>query len=353
MADEIKVGAVAPLSGAQALLGISLQNGMKMYFNEVNAKGGVNGHTFSLVQGDDKGDPREGTLVGQKFCDDDQILALLGHLNSGVQLAALPIYQGCGMPEVVLGSNPTITEQGAENIVRPTANDFEQAGLAATYALQTQKATTAAVVNDKQAFGQGVAKLFEAKYKAGGGTVVGSSAVNPTDIDFTAVITQIKAKNPGVVYFGAVMPQLALFAKQMKEQGLDAKLLVPDGAYTPDFIKQAGAAAAENTLITFPLPPADSNIKLVQFGEDYKRMFNEAPGPYSAYGYIAAQVVVKAIAQTGAKPSRETILPKLKEVKIDTILGSIQFKPNGDMTTAPMHLYKVEGDAFKLVSSNQ
>ena len=352
VADEVKVGAVAPLSGAQAIFGESLQNGMKLYFSEVNAKAGANGHTYVLVQGDDKGDPREGTLVGQKFCDNEQIVAVLGHLNSGVQLAALPVYEGCQMPEVVLGSNPSITKQGATNFVRPTANDFEQAGVAAKYALQTQGFKRAAVVNDKQAFGQGVSKIFSEKFKGSGGEVVATASVNPTDIDFSAVIAQIKAQKPEVVYFGAVMPQLALFAKQMKEQGLKAQLIVPDGAYTSDFIKQAGEAA-QDTLVTFPIPPADANPQLVEFGNSYKKMFGEEPGPYSAYGYIAAQIIVKAISDSGVKPTRENVLPKLKGVKLDTILGSVAFEEDGELTTAPMYLYKVEGSEFKMIADNK
>lgn len=351
-ADEVKIGAVAPLSGAQALFGETLQNGMKMYFSEINAKGGVNGHTLTLVQGDDKADPREGTLVAQKFCDDEKVVGVLGHLNSGVQLAALPVYMDCAMPEVVLGSNPTITEQGAENIVRPTANDFQQGGLAATYALNTLKLKSAAVVDDKQAFGQGVTKIFRDGITKGGGQVVGNASVNPTDIDFTAVITQLKAKKPDVIYFGAVMPQLALFAKQMKEQGLTAQLIVPDGAFTPDFIKQAGEGAAQKTLISFPIPPADASPELVAFGKNYQKVYGAEPGPYSAYGYIAAQIIAKAVEQS-ATPDRKSILAKLKGTKLDTLLGHIEFDKQGDMTIAPMYLYQVQGTEFKMIANNQ
>ncbi len=351
-ADEVRIGAVAPLSGAQALFGETLQNGMKMYFAEVNAKGGVNGHTLTLVQGDDKADPREGTLVAQKFCDDEKLVAVLGHLNSGVQLAALPVYTDCAMPEVVLGSNPAITEQGAENIVRPTANDFQQGGLAASYALKTLNLKHAVVVDDKQAFGQGVTRIFRESFSQGGGQVVGNASVNPTDIDFTAVITQLKAKKPDVVYFGAVMPQLALFAKQMKEQGLAAQLIIPDGAFTPDYIKQAGEAAVQNTLISFPIPPADASPELVAFGKNYQAMFGAEPGPYSAYGYIAAQIIAKAVEQA-QQPDRKHILPKLKDTKLDTLLGHIEFNKTGDMTIAPMYLYEVQGSEFKMKASNQ
>ncbi|ODN71237.1 branched-chain amino acid ABC transporter substrate-binding protein [Methylobrevis pamukkalensis] len=352
MAEEVTIGAEAPLSGPQALFGVTWHNGIKMYFDEVNAKGGVNGKTFVLEQLDDKADPREGTLVAQKLCDDDNVKAAIGPFNSGVAQASLSIYGECGMPQLVFGSNPALTTQGFTHLFRPVANDFAQGGLPAKYAFETLKATKAAVIHDKQVFGQGVATIFTRDFEGFGGTVVSSSAVNPTDVDFTALITQLKSQSPEVIYLGAVMPQLALFAKQMKEQGLEAKLIVPDGGYTPDLAAQAGKDAAQGVVVSFQVPPMDASEPLKAFAAAYKAKFGEDVGPYSVYGYVIGQIAVEAVAKA-ASTEREDIIEALRTIKIDTAVGPIEFTETGDLKVAPVFLYAVDGDGFKLVASSE
>jgi branched-chain amino acid transport system substrate-binding protein len=350
-AAEIGIGAGAPITGPQAYFGTTLQNGMKMYLDEVNAAGGINGNTFVFRGEDDKADPREGTLVAQKFCDDDSIVAVMAHFNSGVTLPTLPVYSDCNLPQVVIASNPTIAQQGFKHLVRPIANDFAQAGFPAKYARETLKAEKAAVVHDKQAFGQGVAEIFSNDFTKLGGKVTSTSSVNPTDVDFTALITQLKGQEPDVVYLGAVMPQLALFAKQMKEQGLNARLIVPDGGYTPDLISQAGKDAAQGVLVSFQVPPMDSSDALKEFSKAYKEKFGQDVGAYSIYGYVAAQVIAEAI-KKAKEPTREGILEVLHEVKFDSPLGPIEFRPEGELTSAPIFLYEVKGDDFVLAGKS-
>jgi branched-chain amino acid transport system substrate-binding protein len=351
-AEEVAMGAEAPLSGPQALFGVTWHNGIKMYFDEVNAKGGVGGKTFKLVQLDDKADPREGTLVAQKFCDDASIKTIIGPFNSGVAQASLSIFGECGMPQLLFGSNPTLTTQGFTNLFRPIANDFAQGGLPATYAHDTLKATKAAIVHDKQVFGQGVATIFADNFKKLGGTITSTSPVNPTDVDFTALITQLKSQQPDVIYLGAVMPQLALFAKQMKEQGLKAKLIVPDGGYTPDLIAQAGKDAAQVVLVSFQVPPMDANEQLKSFAGAYKAKFKEDVGPYSVYGYVIAQIAVEGV-RHAASTSRADIIKALRTVKLDTAIGPIEFTDVGELKVAPVFLYAVDGDGFKLVATSK
>lgn len=350
-ADELSIGAAGPLSGPQAVFGTTWHNGIKIYFDEVNAAGGIDGDTLTLVQLDDKADPREGTLVAQRFCDDDAILAVIGHFNSGVVQATLPIYNECGMPDVIFGSNPTLTQQGFDNVFRPVANDFAQAGLPATYALGQLKAKKAAVVHDKQVFGQGVADIFTKNFEKGGGKVTSVSGINPTDVDFTPLITQLKSEQPDVVYLGAVMPQLALFAKQMHEQGLEARLFVPDGGYTKDFIDQAGAEAAEGTIVSFQVPPMDATPQLQAFADTYKAKYGEEVGPYSIFGYVLGQIVVDAIKHADSV-DRAGILEALRSVKLETAVGPIEFDEVGELKVAPVFLYELAGEDFKLAASS-
>jgi len=351
-AEQVLVGAEAPLSGPQAMFGVTLHNGIKMYFDQVNAEGGVNSKTFELVPLDDKADPREGTLVAQKFCDDPAIKMVIGPFNSGVAQASLSLFADCGMPQLELGTNPTLTEQGFTNVFRPVANDFAQGGLPATYAHDALKASKAAIVHDKQVFGQGVAAIFAENFEKLGGTITSTSPVNPTDVDFTALITQLRAQQPDVIYLGAVMPQLALFAKQMKEQGLKATLMVPDGGYTPDLIAQAGKDAAQSVLVSFQVPPMDSSEQLRSFATAYKAKFKEDVGPYSVYGYVAGQIAVEGV-RRAASTTRGDIVNALRAVKINTAVGPIEFTNVGELKVAPVFLYAVKGDGFRLVASSK
>lgn len=346
-AAELSVASAGPLSGPQAVFGVSWQNGMKLYFDEVNKAGGANGNTFKLIQLDDKADPREGTLVAQKACENDKVLALLGHLNSGVTLATMPIYSDCSMPMLEFGSNPRITQQGYKNVFQVVANDFSQGKLPAQYIHDTLKLSSAAIVNDKQAFGQGVSEIFAKSFAELGGKVLSTSFVNPTDVDFTALITQLKAQKPDVIYLGAVMPQLALFTKQMKEQGLAAKLFMPDGGYTEDYITQAGADAAEGQFVTFQAPPYESSPELTAFAKNYKAAYQEEAGPYSSYGYVMAQIVVDAVKSKPA--TRAGLTDAFRSLELKTMLGTIGFLPTGENKTAPLFLYQVQKGKFVLV----
>jgi branched-chain amino acid transport system substrate-binding protein len=348
-ADEITIASAGPLSGPQAFFGVTWQNGMRLYLDEVNKAGGVAGHTFKFLAVDDQADPRQGTLIAQKLCDDDAVKLVLGHFNSGVILPTLTIYAQCGMPDIIFGSNPSLTQQGVTNIVRPVPNDFIQGALPAMYARQEMKFDRAAVVNDKQTFGEGVSRIFGERFKQAGGTITSVSQVNPSDVDFTALITQLKLQNPQVVYLGAVMPQLALFAKQMHDLGLNAKLFVPDGGYTPDLPKQAGDAAADAIYVTFQVPPYDSSPELVDFTKRYTAQFKSEPGAYSVYGYILAQLAVQAIKSTPT-PNRAALIQALHSAKLDTILGPISFDKNGDLAEGGrVFLYHINNGKFDMV----
>lgn len=348
LAEEITVGMTAPLSGPQAYFGTTWHNGFKLYVDGLNEAGGVNGVTVRYDQQDDKADPREGTLMAQRFCDDESVLIGEVNFNSGVAQSTLPIYEDCGLPTMTFASNPTLTQQGYEYMVRPVANDLINALLPAEYAAGELGLKTAVVVNDKQVFGQGVSEIFAQNFTERGGEVLATLAITATDVDFSAVLAQIKTLNPDAVYLGAVMPQLSLFAKQMHEQGIEARLFVPDGGYTPDFITQAGEPNAQGVIMSIQVPPMDASPAIAGFAEAYKARFGEEPGPYSVYGYVQGQILEEVL-KTTAGLTREDVNAALHAVKVDTIVGALEFDETGELKVAPSFLYEVEGSDFKLI----
>ncbi|MBL8699569.1 MAG: branched-chain amino acid ABC transporter substrate-binding protein [Alphaproteobacteria bacterium] len=346
--QDLVIGAAAPLSGPQAVFGASWHNGIKIYFDEVNAAGGVKGRKVVLSQGDDKADPREGTLVAQRFCDNKAVVAVIGHFNSGVTIPSMDVYSDCGMPQVTLSSNPRITTLNFKQIFRPIANDLRQGGLPAEYAAKTLNAKAAAIVHDKQAFGQGVSEVFSAEFTKHGGKITSVSGVDPKDVDFTPLVTKLKTENVDVVYFGGVMPQIALMLKQMREQKLTAAFFTADGGYDTSFIDQAGEANAQGALVSFQSPPYDSSPALKSFADKYQKAFGQAPGPYSAYGYMMGAIVVEAMKAASAL-ERKPIIDALRGTKMNTMLGPVEFDDKGEIKTAPIFLYRVKGKDFELV----
>jgi branched-chain amino acid transport system substrate-binding protein len=349
----IRIGTAAPLSGAQAFFGEGWHKGIKMYFDEANAAGGISGRKIELVQQDDKADPREGTLVAQKFCDDRAMVAVIAHFNSGVTLPSLDVYSGCGMPQVTISSNPKVTQLGFKHVFRVSATDDVYGTLPAKVGVQKLGLKSAIVVHDKQAFGQGIAEIFGKAFQDAGGKVLTTQSVDPKDVDFGPIVARIKRDNPDAVYFGGVMPQLALLAKQMREQGVSARYFVPDGAYTPDFVSQGGSAT-EGTYVSFDAPPYDSTESLKKFAANFKAKFGSEAGPYSAYGYQQAWVMAEALKRSAAANAltRGGVMEALRKTDLkDGVLGDLKFDSKGDIQDAGIFIYLVKGGKFEIFHS--
>jgi branched-chain amino acid transport system substrate-binding protein len=345
---DVKIGTAGPLSNAEALFGKTWQDGMQLAIDEVNAAGGINGEKVQLVRQDDQGDPKQGTLIAQKFCDDTAIVAVIANFNSGVTIPSSDTYNRCGMPQVTNSSNPKVTAAGYKNLFRPIANDFMQGGAPATFALKTLGLKSAAVVHDKQAFGQGVADVFRADFEKGGGKITSYSGVGATDVDFSALITKIKAENPDVVYYGGTMPGVGLFLKQLRSLGVKASFFAADSAFLPELVTTAGPANAEGAYVTFQAPPYDANPKLAKFAADYKKTFKDEPGPYSAYGYNEASIILAAMKQAGAQVSRAAVVKGLQGTNYDGLMGPVGFDEKGELKQPSLYLYKVSGGKFVL-----
>lgn len=156
--------------------------------------------------------------------------------------------------------------------------------------------------------------------------------------------------NPDVIYLGAVMPQLSLFARQMKDQGVEATLMVPDGGYTPEFIKQAGAENVEGVTVAVQVPPMDATDKIKEFAKLYEEAYGEKPGPYSIYGYVQGQILEQVL-KTAKGLSREEINEALQNAVTETVMGKLEFDENGDLKVAPSYLYKIENGDFVLADT--
>jgi branched-chain amino acid transport system substrate-binding protein len=345
----VKVGHAAPLTGPQAHLGKDNENGVRLAIDELNARGfevGGKKVTFQLMSEDDQADPRIATTVAKKFVDDG-VHVVIGHLNSGTTIPASRIYNDAGIVEVSpSATNPKYTQQGYKGAFRVMANDVQQGLALGEFAVKDMAAKKIAIIDDRTAYGQGLADEFEKAVKANGGTVIVREFTNDKASDFTAILTKIKGAAPDLVFFGGMDGQGAPMARQMKTLGLTAKFLGGDGIHTAEFMKLAGPAA-EGVTASLPGVPLES----MPHGSEFKQKFEAKYGViqlYAPYCYDAMMVIAEAMKRAGSiEPARYQ--PEMAKTNHDGVTARIGFDAKGDLTGGAITVYRVEGGEWKVL----
>jgi len=356
----IQIAWIGPLTGDVAQLGQGYLNGAKMAFDEWNAKGGVlGGRKFVVVPEDDACDPKQASTVAQKVADDSKNVVLIGHMCSGTTLAGAPIHNKVNLPMVTLSSNPKITQQGWKNVFRPIANDNIQGKAGVAFAMKKFSAKKFALLNDKQAFGQGVTDVAKATIEKAGGSVTSYGGVEPKDVDYSAVLTKIiKTETPdAIVYCTNFNTSAGLLVKQVRQLGYKKPVIGCDGYYDPGMPKAAGAAGdrksdAEAVYITFQTPPytgPESPEKVKQFAEKFKAKYKTDPAGYDIYGYDFANIIANAIQKAGSADRDKIIDTMHKSAVPGLLIPEYKFDENGDVINGPLYIYTVDKGAFKLI----
>jgi len=340
----IKLGHAAPLTGPQAHLGKDNENGAVLAIEEVNAAGLKIGNQtlkFELLGEDDQADPKQGTLVAQKFVD-AKVNAVIGHLNSGTTIPASKLYFDAGIPQISpSATNPEYTRQGFATAFRVMANDEQQGKVLGEYAVHALKAKTVAIIDDKTAYGEGVATEFKKAAVAAGAKVVAEEHTDDKAVDFKAILTKIKGKKPDLVFYGGMDAQAGPLAQQMKQLGIKAKYLMADGGCTTEFHKLAGDAA-EGAYCSLPGVPLAKMPGGPAFVEKFKTRFNTDIQLYAPYVYDAVMVVVEAIKRAGsAEPAK--ILAELPKTDHAGVTARIVFDDKGDIKNGAITLYQAVG----------
>ena len=347
--EVVKIGHVGPISGASAHLGKDNENGAKMAVDELNAKGFmINGKkvTFQLQLEDDGADPKQGTAVAQKLVD-AKVQGVIGHLNSGTTVPASKIYHDAGIPQISpSATTPQYTKQGFKTAFRVVANDNKLGGTLGKYAVDNLKARNIAVIDDRSAYGQGVADEFVkgAKAKNAGVKIVGKEFTNPNATDFTAILTSIKAKKPDLIFFGGMDAVGGPMLKQMKALGISAKYMGGDGICTEALGRLAGDGLGDGLVTCAEAGgvKGDQEKVMADFGQRFKKKFGVDVQLYSPYVYDA--VMVMATAMQNAKSSDPAkYLPELKKIKYQGVTGLIQFDDKGDIKDGALTLFTYKG----------
>lgn len=337
----IKIGSAAPLTGSQALLGKDNENGVKMAIEEINAAGLIIGKTkakVELLSEDDQADPRAATIVAQKFVD-QQVNGVIGHLNSGATIPASKIYSDAGIVQISPSATAiAYTAQGYKTSFRVMTNDSQQGLALANYAVKTLKAKTIAIIDDRTAYGQGLADEFEKDAKAAGATIVAREYTNDKAVDFTAIITSIKGKKPDVLFFAGMAPQAGPMARQIAGLQLKAQFLTGDGSKSPEFIKLAGGAA-EGVIASSPGIEIERTPAGKAFAAKFEKKFGKIQN-YAPYAYEATLTMLEAMKAAGsADPVKYQ--PFLAKISRNGVVGAIAFDAKGDIKNGAVTLYQV------------
>ncbi len=353
--EVVKIGHVAPLTGQIAHLGKDNENGARMAVDEINAAGGlkVGDKTIKLelVGEDDKADPKEGTLAAQKIVDSGAV-AVVGHLNSGTSIPASKIYSDANMTQISpSATNPKLTEQGFKTTFRVVANDNQQGGVLGNYIAGEMKAKTLAIIDDRTAYGQGLADVVEKTAKEKGVKVVGREFTNEKATDFNAILTKIRAQKPDVVMFGGMDSVAGPMAKQMKQLGIKAPLVGGDGACSPEFIKLAGDAA-DKLVCSMAGEAVEKLAKGEEFKQKYKAKFNQEVQVYSPYSYDAVFVIADAIKRAG-KADRASITAAMPATNYQGLTGTIAFDEKGDIKNGAISMFKVKDGKLDYISTSR
>ncbi len=344
----VKIGHVGPISGAIAHLGKDNENGARLAVEELNAAGvTINGQkvTLELVAEDDAADPKQGTAVAQKLVD-AKVAGVVGHLNSGTTIPASKIYSDAGIPQISpSATNPKYTRQGFKTAFRVVADDVHLGSTLGQYAVKTLSAKTIAVIDDRTAYGQGVAEEFTKAAEAAGAKIVDKQFTNDKATDFNAILTAIKAKKPDVIFFGGMDAVGGPMLKQMKSLGIKAKFMGGDGICTTDLIKFAGDAIGEEQVFCAEAGGVEGEGKagMDDFRAKFKTKFNADVQLYSPYVYDAVKVMVAAMVKANSSDPAKYLSELAATADYKGVTGPITFDEKGDIKNGALTLLTYKG----------
>ncbi len=343
----IKIATQSPLSGEQAALGEHVKLGAQLAVEEAVKIFKALGLDLVFVPYDDQAKPEVGVANARNIVADPDILLVVGHFNSGVALPSSEIYKDTMLAMISPANTATeITDRGYPNVNRVCGRDDIQGPAGARFAAQDLKLKSVYIVHDKTLYGQGVADTFRNEATKLGLKILGYDGTEER-ANFAPMIIPMKAKNPDLVYFGGIYHQGGLLLKQMREKGVKAVYMGPDGLDSSEMVKIAGQQVI-GTYYTTVAGPMDAYPESAAFAKRFKQRFGKEVESFGMYGYDAAMVGLKAIEQAvqslgGKKPTRSQVAAAIRSLKnFKGVTGAITFDDKGDPVKAKYFVLKFE-----------
>ena len=342
----VTIAHAGPLTGSIAHLGKDDENGVALAIAQANDKKLVHRRQARHLQDDERGRPgrpEDRAPPSPRSSWTPRSPPSSGHLNSGVTIPASEIYTKAGIP-VISGSatNPTLTERGLKGVFRTVGRDDQQGPAIAAYIATELKAKKVAIIDDKTAYGEGLANEVEKYLKGAKVAIVGRERTTDKETDFKAILTKIKAKNPDVVFHGGMDATGGPMLKQARELGIKSAFSFGDGACTNEMAKLAGAAA-EGLICSQAGLPAEAASK------DFKNAFKAKYGDikqYAPYFYDATLAVIEAMKKSNSvDPAKFT--PEMYNVSFTGATGKVEFDAKGDRKDAEITIFRLKDGSIK------
>jgi branched-chain amino acid transport system substrate-binding protein len=345
--EVVKIGHVAAVTGPVAYFGKDTENGARLAIEALNARGVVIGGKkvrFELVAEDDGGEPRQATTVAQKLAD-AKVNGVVGHQTSGTTIPASKIYYTAGIPQISHSStSPKYTQQGFNTTFRVVANDTQLGRALGRYAVKAMAARRVAVIDDRTAYGQGLATEFTKGLQQQGGTVVAREFTNDKATDFSSILTKIRATKPDLVFYGGMNAAAGPMLRQMKQLGMSTKMMGGDGICSDEIAKLSGGAMADDQVVCAEAGGVEGAGKAAidDFRAAYKKRFGIDVQINAPYAYDAVMVLADAMVRAGsATPAK--YLPEVAKTRYKGVTGAIAFDQYGDIRDGTLTLYTFKG----------
>jgi len=340
--DTVVIGLAGPLTGPSARIGKDLENGARLAIDDVNKTHptlGGKAVTFKLQSEDDQSDPRVAVAVAQRLVDSGAA-GVVGHWNTGTSIPAARIYHDAGIAQVApVATGHAYTQQGFDTSFRVMGHDDDGGNYAGEYAVKTLKARRIAVIDDRTAFGQGLADEFIKSLNAQGVQIVDRQYVDDKTVDFSAVLTAIRSKNADLIFFGGVDSQAAPLARRIKQLGINATLMGAGGFVSQTFLSLA-QKEGEGVVALEPGLPVDQMQGGKAFEQAYQSRYHTHIELHAPFAYDATRVLIAAMQKAdSAEPDR--YLPALRAINYSGVTGAIAFDAQGNLKNPSFTVYKV------------
>jgi branched-chain amino acid transport system substrate-binding protein len=346
-AQDIPIAVVGPITGQDAAFGEQMKRGANMAVKDINAKGGVLGKKLALFTGDDACDPKQAVSVANQMANRNVVL-VVGHFCSGASIPASSVYAENAILQITPAStNPALTDNAAKNgwgnVFRTCGRDDAQGRVAGTYIVQHFKGKAVAIVQDKTAYGKGLADETKKTMNAAGMKEAMYESVNQGDKDFSALVSKMKQAKVVAIYYGGYFTEAGLLIRQAKEQGLDAVLMGGDALASEEYWKITGDTG-EKTLMTFS--PDPRNVPEAQAAVAAFKQQGYDPEGYTLYTYAAMQVFAEAAAKANSV-KEEAVAKAMRANKFNTVIGTIGFDKKGDVIGPDYVVYVWSAGKYK------
>lgn len=344
---SIRIGTLAPLSGAGAFDGQLAVEGMEAMVAIVNDNGGVLGRKLELVKYDDKGNPEEGVSAAKRAIEQDDVDVIVGGWFSSVALPMKEVTRDRIINIMTSTQHPNTTKEGHKYLFRLNATSTMMSDKYSKFICEKMGLKNIAFITINDDYGRLEVENYRKLLGACGIEILGNEFYNKEDTDFTTALTKLKALNSDAIYVSAInTAQGATIYRQIKQTGYKGTIIASAGNMNPKLVELSGPALEGVYSVSLFAPDSD-NPRLMAWIEQYGKMFSNEPAFIGTLGAQAIEVLASSIEEAGDPRAYDKIAAALRGHPQDTLLGTITFDEIGQ---AMQNIYLVQVNGGKITS---